>query len=143
MVEVAPVTNVIAELRKHAPAYIGKPSDSLRDLQKYYGRAALRREGFSTETAEEVFILLVEEIGELAKAIRSRMDLSMREDDTSRKSVRLELADCFIYLLHMANQTGCDLYTIFLEKERMNEKGRWRRSQTAAEAAQRQCSPSG
>jgi NTP pyrophosphatase (non-canonical NTP hydrolase) len=137
LVEVGSVTKVIAELRRRAEADIEKPSDKLRDLQRYYGRAALRREGFSTETPEQVLILLVEEVGELAKAMRTRMDLSMREDDTSRKSIRLELADCFIYLLHMANQTGYDLYTAFLDKERLNEEKRWLHPQ-GAEQVQKQ-----
>jgi NTP pyrophosphatase (non-canonical NTP hydrolase) len=70
---------------------------------------------------------LVEEVGELAKALRARVDVSMSDEDTSRKSVRLELSDCFIYLLHMANTTDIDLYSAFREKERLNANKRWSR----------------
>ncbi len=124
LVHVASVSQVIGELRKAVHLDRDPASDGLRNLQKYYEQAAAKR-GFEEETPEHVLMLLVEEVGELAKALRSRIGVSMRDSDISRKSVRLELADCFIYLLHMANQTGNDLYAAFVEKERLNASKRW------------------
>jgi NTP pyrophosphatase (non-canonical NTP hydrolase) len=123
LVQVGSIATVVAELRKSARLEKGYESDSLRDLQKYYRQTSIAR-GFDKETAENVLMLLVEEVGELAKALRARIGVSMHENDTSRKSVQLELADCFIYLLHMANQTGI-LYEAFLEKERLNAGKTW------------------
>lgn len=124
LVQVGSVSNVVAKLRKGAQPENGPPTDKIRELKQYYRRIAIAR-GFDKETPENVLMLLVEEVGELAKALRARIGVSMHETDTSRKSVRLELADCFIYLLHMANQTQNDLYAAFLEKERLNARKRW------------------
>ena len=125
MVSVAPIASVIAQV-EGARAARDLVSDGLRSLQRYYDKEAAMR-GFKDETPEDVLMLLVEEVGELAKALRTRLGVPMQETDTSRKSVRLELADCFIYLLHMANQTGIDLYAAFVEKERLNATKRWLR----------------
>jgi NTP pyrophosphatase (non-canonical NTP hydrolase) len=95
-------------------------------LQEYYAEQS-RKRGFDNETTEQIFVLLVEEVGELAKAIRSMIGLSVQSDDATRKSVKLELADCFIYLLHMANKLRIDLYDAFREKERLNAEKRWHR----------------
>jgi len=128
LVQVGSVAEVIANLQEGRHRENEIPSDKVRDLQKYYAKAAKRR-GFDSETPEHALILLVEEVGELAKALRARIGISVQADDTSRKSVRLELADCFIYLLHMANQTDNDLYAAFCEKERLNARKRWLRRQ--------------
>lgn len=127
LVQVASAAKVIAELQGGRYLENDLASDKIRDLQRYYRRVAITR-GFDKETPAHVLILLVEEVGELAKALRTRIGVSVQEDDTSRKSVRLELADCFIYLLHMANQTDNDLYAAFLEKERLNAGKRWIRA---------------
>lgn len=97
---------------------------SLASLQAYIRTVAATR-GFDREQPEEVFVLLVEEIGELATALRARMRLLMSEDDEPDKTVRLELADCLIYILHMANQTGTNLTSAFREKERINATKKW------------------
>jgi NTP pyrophosphatase (non-canonical NTP hydrolase) len=98
----------------------------LNYLQEYYAEQSSRR-GFDRETPEQVFVLLVEEVGELAKAIRAMIHVSVQSDDATRKSVKLELADCFIYLLHMANQLHINLYDAFREKERINAEKQWYR----------------
>jgi NTP pyrophosphatase (non-canonical NTP hydrolase) len=70
-------------------------------------------------------VLLVEELGELATALRARMGLLMSEEDEPEKTVRLELADCLIYILHMANQTGINLTSALRKKERINAAKKW------------------
>ncbi len=97
---------------------------SLASLQAQVRTVAATR-GFDKERPEDVFVLLVEEIGELATALRARMRLLMSEDDEPDKTVRLELADCLIYILHMANQTGINLTSALREKERINSTKKW------------------
>lgn len=100
------------------------PEGKLDDLQAYMRRVAKIR-GFSEETPPEILILLMEEIGELAKAMRARLKLAMSDSDRSSKNIPLELADCFIYILHLANQTGVNLFSAFREKERLNAGKKW------------------
>jgi NTP pyrophosphatase (non-canonical NTP hydrolase) len=126
LVPVAPPRVVIDEIKKLAGRADLPSNDSLTGLQEYYRHASERR-GFSQEKPAEVFVLLVEEIGELAKAIRSILGVSVQSEDRSRKSVRLELADCFLYLLHMANQLNINLFEAFREKEYLNSQKTWRR----------------
>lgn len=80
--------------------------------------------GFDDETAGEVFTLLVEEVGELAKALRKangqKIDRSRKQHDISE-----ELADVFWYLLDMANRLDIDLAKAFDDKEAANKKRKW------------------
>jgi NTP pyrophosphatase (non-canonical NTP hydrolase)/nucleoside 2-deoxyribosyltransferase len=128
LVPVASEQTAFAEVKRIANGVELPSTDSLNELQDYYRHAAEKR-GFDREKPEQVFVLLVEEVGELAKAIRAIIGVSVKADDKSRKSVRLELADCFLYLLHMANQLGINLYEAFREKERLNAEKRWSRPQ--------------
>ncbi len=124
LVPVASEEQVILEFSEIVNRAEPPSSFSLKELQDYYGRIAIQL-GFHKETPEEVLILLVEEVGELAKAMRQRMQVSVRNDDATIKTVRVELADCFIYLLHMANQTNIDLLQAFLEKVRAVVAKKW------------------
>jgi NTP pyrophosphatase (non-canonical NTP hydrolase) len=55
----------------------------------------VRLRGFDQETLWDVVLLLVEEVGELAKAVRKRSGLKIAATDPeAHKSVALELADC-------------------------------------------------
>ena len=100
------------------------PEGKIDDLQDYVHRMAEAR-GFADEQPAEILILLMEEIGELAKAMRARLKLAMSDSDRSSKNIRLELADCLIYILHLANQTGVNLTSAFREKERLNASKKW------------------
>ena len=69
----------------------------------------------------------MEEVGELAKAIRKRIGLKEDISETARrKKVGHELADCLIYLLDIANLSGVDLITAFIEKEEINSQRTWK-----------------
>jgi NTP pyrophosphatase (non-canonical NTP hydrolase)/nucleoside 2-deoxyribosyltransferase len=126
MVPVLSEREVFDQLKKNETRIAIPLIDRLNYLQEYYVEQS-RKRGFDRETPEQVFVLLVEEIGELAKAIRAMIGLSVQSDDSTRKSVKLELADCFIYLLHMANQLDINLYDAFREKERLNAEKKWYR----------------
>ena len=66
---------------------------------------------------------MVEELGELAGAIRKRVGLKVDAGKGSGfDEAEQEIADVFIYLLHLANICHVDLFSAFHKKERENEK---------------------
>ena len=80
--------------------------------------------GFGIETVPEVFTLLVEEVGELAKAIRKQN--GQKVDKTSLEhNVEDEAADVFWLLLDLCNRLNIDLGKSFQVKEAKNEKRTW------------------
>jgi NTP pyrophosphatase (non-canonical NTP hydrolase) len=75
--------------------------------------------GFDKETVPEVFTVLVEEVGELAKAIRKangqKVDQSSRQHDLEE-----EAADVFCLLIDLCNRLDMDLERAFHAKETKN-----------------------
>jgi NTP pyrophosphatase (non-canonical NTP hydrolase) len=62
---------------------------------------------------------MLEEFGELARALRKRNKL--RRDSKGRVGhEEQELADIFIYVVHMANVLGVDLAEAVHKKEQLN-----------------------
>ena len=96
---------------------------TLKELQKYYKQKAKER-GFSKETPQDIVLLLTEELGELARAIRKKMGIKINAK-TRVPELEEELADIFIYTIHLANQLGIDLQEAFEKKEEENEKRKW------------------
>jgi NTP pyrophosphatase (non-canonical NTP hydrolase) len=96
------------------------PAPAISSFQHYYRRAALRR-GYTHENAKDCLMLMVEEIGELARALRKRAKL-VRHGKEIRNQEDFELADVFIYVVHMANILKVDLSKIVQEKEIINIK---------------------
>jgi len=102
-----------------------KAAPTLGDLQAFVATAVKRR-GFAEEGLVDVALLLVEEVGELAKAIRVETGLKVAPDDMRRcPSLRLELADCLIYLADLANLANISLEDALREKEALNAGRRW------------------
>ena len=81
--------------------------------------------GFDKETTPEIFMLFLEECGEMAKAARKTQNIK-----TDRKSklfdLAEEVADVFIYLLNICNQFDIDLEQAFRKKEEINKKRAWK-----------------
>ena len=100
------------------PQHPDPPAPALKAFQEYYKRAALQR-GYSNEGPKECLLLMVEEVGELARAIRKREKL-VRHGAYNPSSEANELADVFLYVVHMANVLGLDLGGIVQEKEFVN-----------------------
>lgn len=107
------------------------PSRSLGVLQDYYRRVAVTR-GYDSEDDRDCLLLLTEEVGELARAIRKRRGL-MREAGWGAESVSSEIADVQLYLVHLANIVGVDLSEAIVAKERVNDD-RFRRRQRSEAA---------
>jgi NTP pyrophosphatase (non-canonical NTP hydrolase) len=111
----------IALLKVSAEA-VPKHAD-LTKLQSYVQKMVHLR-GFEQETLRDVMLLFVEEVGELAKAVRKRTGLKISATD-AQKEVSVELADCLIYLLDLANLAEVDLDLAFREKEAINFEKQW------------------
>lgn len=90
--------------------------DLVRDL-------AIKR-GFDDETVSEVFTLLVEEVGELAKAIRKNNGQKI-DPNSKQLDVEEELADVFWLLIDLCNRLDVDLSKAFRQKEIKNSKREW------------------
>jgi len=122
---VEPDVNRIRErLTDVAAETVPKRAD-LITLQSYIRRVVHLR-GFEKETLRDVMLLLVEEVGELAKAVRKRTGLKIAVADPDvHRSVAMELADCLIYLLDLANLAEIDLDAAFRSKEVINSQKVW------------------
>lgn len=100
-----------------------KEQPTLKDYQEYISLMVKER-GFDKETAPELFMLLLEECGELAKS--ARKSAGIHTDENSKKhDVGHEAADVFIYLLDICNKYNIDLEKSFREKEEVNKKRVW------------------
>ena len=94
------------------------PRPALAAFQHYYRRVALQR-GYKSESPKDCLLLMVEEVGELAREIRRRERL-VRHGPSSGSSESKELADIFLYVVHMANVLDVDLSKVVQEKELIN-----------------------
>lgn len=98
---------------------------SVAALQHYIHEMVVRR-GFDKETPRDVFLLLVEEVGELAKALRKYIGLKTDKDKQDRYGkLESEMGDVFIYLLDLANLLNIPLFRALHGKEKENEKRTW------------------
>jgi NTP pyrophosphatase (non-canonical NTP hydrolase) len=97
---------------------------TLENLQSYIHRMIIER-GFEKETVDQTLILLMEELGELAKAVRKESGMKFSET-TRRTELEEELADVQIVLLVLADKLGLDMRTVVAAKERKNSKRVWK-----------------
>lgn len=83
-----------------------------------------------TTVAEKKFLLMVEEMGELAKAIRNREKLFQEKDSPKQQDVQQnlaeEFADVFSYLMDLANHYEIDLGKAYTEKMSANFTRTWK-----------------
>lgn len=101
-----------------------KDQPTLQDYQRYVRDMVIER-GFEEERIPELFMLLCEEIGEMAKAARKHANIKI--DSESRKpDLELEIADVFIYLLSICNHCDVDLEKAFRDKEEINKQRSWK-----------------
>jgi NTP pyrophosphatase (non-canonical NTP hydrolase) len=101
------------------PAAAPAPARPLSALQDYYRRVALAR-GYDREEARDCMLLLTEEMGELAHAVRKRLQLIRHDGYAEETAVSNEIADVQLYLVHLANVLGVDLALAVADKERRN-----------------------
>lgn len=97
---------------------------TLSELQEYVGYMVKRR-GFDDEEFQDVILLLLEEIGELARAARVFRGLKVRKRTITADDIGYELADCLVYILDLANIANLSLDEMLRKKEMMNSKRKW------------------
>jgi len=99
---------------------------TLDEIQEYI-RAVVEIRGFSGQPIQETMLLLLEETGELAKAIRkSSTRMSVDVDKLqSYDTVESEVADVFFVLVAVCNQMGVNLLEALEDKELENIKRNW------------------
>ncbi len=101
-----------------------KKDPTLGDLQRYVA-AMTRERGFKKETIPELFMLFLEECGEMAKAARKAYGMK-RDKKSEEFNLSHEAVDVLIYLLDICNHFGTDLEAAFREKEEINRKRVWK-----------------
>ena len=102
-----------------------KDQPTLRDCQAFHAWLD-EKKGFSRDLPLNV-MLLVEEVGEVAKEVRRMMHFAsddMRRE-TARDHLREELADCLAYIAKLANYTEIDLEKAYVQKMRYNIERVW------------------
>lgn len=77
--------------------------------------------GFADESAQDTMLLLCEETGELARAIRRSAGIACAPD-TASANVSEELADVVILALRLAAASGVDLGGAIVAKVEQNER---------------------
>ena len=100
-----------------------KQNPTLSDFQTYVAEMVKER-GFDKESIPEIFMLFMEECGEMAKAVRKTQ--GMKTDKNSEHfKLEGEVADVFIYLLDICNHLNVDLEKAFRDKEEINKNRSW------------------
>lgn len=84
----------------------------------------VKERGFDKETIQEVFMLFMEECGEMAKAVRKLQNMKI-DKNSKQMDLEHEIADVFIYLLDICNHFDIDLEKAFRNKEEINKKRTW------------------
>ncbi len=105
---------------------VGKPIEdfTLKELQAYVQEKAVER-GFELKDHSKKLVMLMEEVGELAKAIRTIAGIKF-SDSTEKKEVADELADVQIVLLGVAQMCEIDMAQAVANKELKNETRTWK-----------------
>jgi len=96
---------------------------TLNDYQKLIAKLSKKR-GFDDETVPEKFMLLIEEIGELAKATRKDNGIKVSKH-SSVHNIEEESADIFWLLLDICNKLEINLGKAFAKKESVNLSRDW------------------
>ncbi len=101
-----------------AVSLLNNGGSGLSGLQEYYRRISARR-NWDGETPKDILLLITEEIGELARAIRKSEGISRHHDYEDSKTAS-ELADVQLYLVHLASALNIDLSEAVTAKENIN-----------------------
>ncbi len=101
-----------------------KENPTLADFQSYIKNIGIER-GWNKNNHLEIFLLFMEEVGELAKAIRNEMGLYTEKAKHNRFEMEEEFADVFNYFIDLANIMNIDLEKAIRKKEEVNAKRVW------------------
>lgn len=93
----------------------------LEDYQRLIRELSTKR-GFDKDSAEDRMLILTEEVGELAKAIRQQRSRLTNGDHSERHDIESEMADVFWVLVALANLYDINLADAFEDKEKVNRQ---------------------
>lgn len=101
--------------------------NNIDEIQEYI-KKVIEIRGFANQRVQDKMLLLLEETGELAKAIRKTLpeasiDYNKIENYTS---IEEEIADVFIVLVSICNRLDINLYKAFENKEKKNVERKWK-----------------
>lgn len=101
-------------------------NSSVQEIQNYI-KEVIKLRGFYNQNIEKTMLLLTEEIGELAKAIRKESTTMYIDKNKIQNydTVEGEVADVFIVLTSICNKLNIDLFSAVKEKERQNISRKW------------------
>ena len=105
-------------------------SVSLKEWQSYT-KDLVQARGWDKASDLEVFLLLSEEVGELAKAFRRHRELFIQSNKSrpgsteTKNELASEMADVLSYLLDLAQRMDIDLEEALINKEEYNRKRSW------------------
>ena len=99
-----------------------KDGSTISDIQKYIAAVVVYR-GF-TNTVHDDFLMLTEEVGELAKTLRKAKGIGIAKD-SSTISAEDEVADVLWMLICVCNQLGINLEHALRQKEEKNKRRTW------------------
>ena len=104
-----------------------KQSSTLPDIQAYI-KKVLQLRGFEGQTVKDKLLLLAEEVGELAKAVRKNSSGASVDPEKIQNydSVESEIADVLIVLISVANTLDIDIFESLKEKEQVNINRKWK-----------------
>ena len=104
-----------------------KQSSTLPDIQAYI-KKVLQLRGFEGQTVKDKLLLLAEEVGELAKAVRKNSSGASVDPEKIENydSVESEIADVLIVLISVANTLDIDIFESLKEKEQININRKWK-----------------
>ena len=100
------------------------PDITVKGLQDYIWKMNIERD-FNTEDPSKKLVLLIEEVGELSKAVRKTVGLKFTET-TERTELEEELADVQIVLLGLCGILGIDMVEAVSRKEEKNRDRKWK-----------------
>ena len=100
--------------------------NTLQEVQKYI-KQVIEIRGFADQEIEKTMLLLLEEVGELAKSIRKNAtNMSIDKNKINHyDTIESEIADVFIVLNSVCNKLNIDLYKALKDKEEENIKRIW------------------
>lgn len=102
--------------------------NTLQEVQEYI-KEVINIRGFANQEIEKTMLLLLEEVGELAKAIR-KTATNMGIDNNKINhydTIESEVADVFIVLNSVCNKLNIDLYQSLKDKEKENINRIWKK----------------
>ena len=99
---------------------------SISQIQDYI-RKVVEIRGFASQPVQETMLLLLEETGELAKAIRKVATKMSIDPDKMHNydTVESEVADVFFVLTAICNQMNVNLFDALKAKESVNCERNW------------------